>query len=326
MPDVLEIVALKKYYPVRAGLFGGRWVHAVDGLSFSIKESETLGLVGESGSGKSTVAKCILGLEKPTEGRIILDGRDIVPLRFDGIRPLRKNMQMVFQDPADSLNPRLKIGVMVAEPLWLFGMHSPSDARLRAVELLSAVGLEATHAARYPHQLSGGQQQRVGIARAVAPQPRLVVLDEPTSALDVSVQAKLLNLLSHLQQELGLSFLFISHDLSVVSSLSSRVAVMYLGKIVEIGPTQQIFSEPLHPYTQALIAAIPISHPRQRRPRASLKGEIPSATDVPKGCRLVGRCPFEMPICSIREPTLAEVGSGRHVACYLYAEKPNADV
>lgn len=282
MANILEVVDLKKYYPMRKGFFAKGLLRAVDGVSFTIQEGETLGLVGQSGSGKSTLAKCILRLEEPTVGRILLNGHDITALRYNELRFLRKDMQMVFQDPLGSLNPRSKVGEMIAEPQWLFGLFSRKVASAKTAGLLGVVGLSPEHAGRYPHQLSGGQQQRVGIARAIAPNPRLIVLDEPTSSLDVSVQANILNLLGDLQRQLGLAFLFISHDLAVVSSLSSRVAVMHMGKIVEIGPAQQIFSSPQHSHTRALLAAMPVSHPRQRRNRVGLESERASQISVTK--------------------------------------------
>jgi oligopeptide/dipeptide ABC transporter ATP-binding protein len=317
-PLALEIHDLVMRYPVRTGWFRTAWVPAVDGVSLTVAAGETVALVGESGSGKSTLARCVLRLERPSSGRVLVNGRDITGLGYAALRPLRRDMQMVFQDPAGSLNPRLRVGTMVAEPLWLFGLEPVRRARQRAVELLTRVGLDTEQASRYPSQLSGGQQQRVAVARAIVAGPRLVVLDEPTSALDVSVQANLVNLLRELQETLGLAYLFISHDLSVVSSLATRVAVMYRGRIVETGPTRQVFATPRHPYTQALIAAIPAFSPRARRPAASLRGEMPSRTARGGGCRLVGRCPFEMPACVAQEPALTEVGPAHHVACYLY--------
>ena len=318
MTPVLEVRDLVKRYPVRTGWLGKAWLPAVDGVSFAIEAGETLGLVGESGSGKSTIARCVLRLEAPSAGWILLNGRDITEMGYAELRPLRRDMQMVFQDPAGSLNPRMTIGTMVAEPIWLFGLDSVSGARSTARALLAKVGLELELARRYPAQLSGGQQQRASVARAIIARPGLVLLDEPTSALDVSVQATLLNLLRELQAELGLAFLFISHDLSVVGALSNRVAVMYMGRIVEIGPTARVFAEPRHPYTQALIASVPAAHPRQRRAAPALRGEIPSPTTRAAGCRLVGRCPAEMAVCREREPELLEVAPGHRVACYLY--------
>jgi oligopeptide transport system ATP-binding protein len=317
MDKVIEVKNLKKYYPVRAGFRTTRWLHAVDDVSFHIGPGETVGLVGESGSGKTTVAKCILRLEEPTGGQVWLDGKDVTAARGERLRRLRRYMQMVFQDPLDSLNPRLKVGAMVAEPLWIHGLWSRREARERAAELLEVVGLGPQHSTRYPHQLSGGERQRVGIARAIASNPKLVVLDEPTSSLDVSVQAKLLNVLQDLQDKLGLSYLFITHDLSVVSSLSVRVAVMYLGQILELGPTQAVFSQPFHPYTKALISAVPISHPLESKERVTLPERTSSAVDPPESCRLLERCPFAMHMCAETTPHLREVSTDHFVACHI---------
>ncbi len=320
MAKVLEVQELKKYYPINTGLFNKKWLRAVDGVSFSIASNETFGLVGESGSGKSTLAKCIIRLEDVTSGKILFQNQNITSLSYNDMLPLRRHIQMVFQDPSSSINPRMKVGKTVAEPLWLSGICKSKPAQIKAKELLVRVGLECEHYNRYGHQLSGGQQQRVGIARGIASGPSLIVLDEPTSSLDVSVQAKLINLLKDFQQELKIAFLFISHDLSVVSALSTRVAVMYLGKIVEVGPTEAVFSKPMHPYTQALISAVPVSHPKQKKDRIVLKGEIPSAIDLHEGCRLLGRCPRSMPECTEDEPNLSEVSSGHDVACFHYKQ------
>jgi oligopeptide transport system ATP-binding protein len=324
---VLEVRDLVMRYPVRTGWLRRAWLPAVDGVSLTVEAGETLGLVGESGSGKSTLARCVLRLERPSGGRVLVNGRDVTELGYAALRPLRRDMQMVFQDPGGSLNPRLRVGTMVAEPLWLFGLEPVRRARARAVELLGRVGLDPEQAGRYPSQLSGGQQQRASVARAIVAGPRLVVLDEPTSALDVSVQANLINLLRELQATLGLAYLFISHDLAVVSALATRVAVMYRGRIVETGPTRTVFTAPRHPYTQALIAALPAPHPGARRAPVALRGEIPSRTARIEGCRLVGRCPFEMPVCRTQEPPLAEVGPGHRAACYLYpSSSPSREV
>jgi oligopeptide/dipeptide ABC transporter ATP-binding protein len=314
---VLEVINLKKYYPVRTGFRGTKWLQAVDDVSLRVGAGETVGLVGESGSGKTTVAKCVLRLEEPTGGQVLLEGKEVTGLRGETLRRLRRDMQMVFQDPIDSLNPRLTVADMVAEPLWIHGLYSRKQARGRTVELLEAVGLGEAFAKRYPHQLSGGERQRVGIARAIATRPKLVILDEPTSSLDVSVQAKLLNLLTDLQEELDLSYLFITHDLSVVSGLATRVAVMYLGQIVELGPTQEVFSRPIHPYTRALVSAVPISHPREVKDRIVLPGEGSSGIDPPRGCRLAMRCPLATEICGERSPLLREVSAGHFAACHM---------
>ena len=321
---VLAVDGLRKHFAVRTGLAARRWLRAVDGVTFAIREGETLGLVGESGSGKSTVARCVLGLERPTGGRVRVQGRDITSLRFNVIRPLRRYMQMVFQNPSESLNPRLTVGAMLREPFRLFHAAPARELSGRVAALLRDVGLSPAYADRYPHQLSGGQQQRVAVARAIALGPKLVVLDEPTSDLDVSVQAKLLTLLKALQRELRLAYLFISHDLSVVGTLADRVAVMYLGQIVEIGPAREVLGDPRHPYTRALVSSIPVAHPKDRGERqAQLAGEIPRAGEVPGGCRLAGRCPHEMPVCAARTPALTTVSSGHRVACYLYDNDPD---
>lgn len=317
MSTVLEVRNLKKYYPVRSGFRRRKWLHAVDDVSFDIRAGETVCLVGESGSGKTTVAKCILRLEEATSGQVWLDGKAVSGVGGGRLRRLRRHMQMVFQDPIDSLNPRLTVGDMVAEPLWIHGLYSRQQAREPTVELLELVALGPQYAKRYPHQLSGGERQRVGIARAIATRPKLVILDEPTSSVDVSVQAKLLNILRDLQDKLGISYLFITHDLSVGSRLSARVAVMYLGQIVELGPTEEVFRRPIHPYTKALISAVPISHPLERKERMAFRGEASSAIDPPEGCRLLPRCPFAMDICADRTPVMREVSTDHFVACHM---------
>jgi oligopeptide/dipeptide ABC transporter ATP-binding protein len=315
---VLEVQGLTKRYPVQTGLFTRRQLVATEDVSLTIAPGETVALVGESGSGKSTVGKCTLRLEEPTAGRVILDGMDITALSEAGLRPLRARMQMVYQDPLDSLNPRRRVGELVAEPLWLHGIVPKSQARERVVELFELVGLSAEHVDRYAHQLSGGQQQRVGIARALATSPALVVLDEPTSALDVSVEAQILNLLRDLQGRLNLAYLFISHDLAVVSLLANRVAVMYLGQIVETGPTRPVLVNGFHPYTRALVSATPVDHPHQVKQRIPLSGESTSPIDPPATCRLVPRCPFAQPICSQVPAELVEVVPGRTTRCVRF--------
>ena len=315
---VLEVQGLTKRYPVQTGLFTRRQLVATEDVSLTIAPGETVALVGESGSGKSTVGKCTLRLEEPTAGRVILDGMDITALSEAGLRPLRARMQMVYQDPLDSLNPRRRVGELVAEPLWLHGIVPKSQARERVVELFELVGLRAGHVDRYAHQLSGGQQQRVGIARALATSPTLVVLDEPTSALDVSVEAQILNLLRDLQERLNLAYLFISHDLAVVSLLAARVAVMYLGQIVETGPTRPVLVNGFHPYTRALVSATPVDHPHQVKQRIPLTGESTSPIDPPASCRLAPRCPFAQPICSQIPAELIEVLPGRTTRCVRF--------
>lgn len=315
MTSLLRIERLKKYYPIRTGMFSHKMLHAIDGVSFEIERGETVGLVGESGSGKSTVAKCTTLLEKPTAGSIAFEGRDLTTHSFDELTRARASIQMVFQDPYDSLNPRRTVGQTVLEPIKIHKVAAGQAAKDRVAELFERVGLRPEHMARYPHQLSGGQQQRVGIARALATDPELIVLDEPTSALDVSVQAKLLRLLKGLQREKQLTYLFISHDLSVIGYLSDKVAVMYLGQIIEFGPTRQVFSRPRHPYTMALMSAVPAANPLERRERIILSGEIPSPIEPPNHCRLVSRCPYAAEECRSMEMQLWEVEPGHSVAC-----------
>lgn len=312
--NVLELIDLVKHYPA-AGR--GNIVHAVDGVSLTIGRGEVLGLVGESGSGKSTIGKCVLRLTDPTSGTISLDGRDITRLSRRVLLPLRRDMHMVFQDPFSSLNPRFTIGRIVSEPLLSHRVAKSREADERAAAMLERVGLRAEMRGRYPHELSGGQRQRVGLARALVLEPKLVVADEPVSALDVSVQASVLNLISDLQQDMGFSCLFITHDLSVVEFLADRIAVMYLGEIVETGPREQIFSDPRHPYTQALLSAAPVPDPaeQRRKRRVVLGGEIPSPIDPPPGCRFHTRCPVAVDICRSRSPEL--LGTGHEVACHL---------
>jgi oligopeptide/dipeptide ABC transporter ATP-binding protein len=290
-------------------------LHAIDGVNLELAPGETLGLVGESGSGKSTVGKCVTMLERPTEGAIDFNGQRLEKLSFDDLRTIRQKIQMVFQDPYDSLNPRRTAGETVLEPLTIHGIAKGQAALERTAEIFERVGLKTEHMSRFPHQLSGGQQQRVGIARALATNPSLIVLDEPTSALDVSVQAKLIRLLRGLQREIGLTYLFISHDLSVVGYLSNRVAVMYLGQIIELGPTKRVFSRPHHPYTMALMSAIPPANPLEKRERIILQGEIPSPIEPPNYCRLVTRCPFATDECRSMKMELWEVAPGHTVAC-----------
>jgi oligopeptide/dipeptide ABC transporter ATP-binding protein len=316
---LVDAVGLHKHYPVSGGLFRRQLLAAVDGVSVTIQRGETLGVVGESGSGKSTLGRCLLRLEEPSAGRVVFEGTDVTALPRAPLRHLRRRMQMVFQDPSDSLNPRMTAGEAVIEPMVLHGLAAGSAARRRAVELFGLVGLSDTHLDRYPHQLSGGQQQRVAIARALAPEPDFIVLDEPTSALDVSIQAQLLNLLRDLQARLGLSYLFISHDLSVVRYMATHVAVMYLGRVVEQGPTEAVFADPRHPYTRALLSAVPVDAPGEQPQRIVLRGEPPSPLNVPKGCVFAPRCPWARQRCYSEPQALEPLGEHRHAACWRSA-------
>jgi oligopeptide/dipeptide ABC transporter ATP-binding protein len=289
-------------------------------VSFTIAASETLGLVGESGCGKSTAGRSILRLLEPTSGEVHLDGRRIDNLPPAGLRAMRREMQVIFQDPYSSLSPRLKVGSIIAEPLRNFGLASGDEIRHRVRDLVAKVGLRPDAVDRYPHQFSGGQRQRIGIARALALNPKLIICDEPVSALDVSVQAQVVNLLKDLQAELGLSYLFIAHDMAVVEHVSHRIAVMYLGKIVEIGERRQLLAEPLHPYTQALLSAVPVPNPKLKRQRIVLRGDVPSPANPPTGCRFHTRCPYAFDRCRVEEPRLVGAGPDRTVACHLTGE------
>ena len=319
---LLEVRDLVKHFPIGGGMFTkpAGVVRAIDGVSFSIRKGETLGLVGESGCGKTTTGRCILQLERPTSGSIVFEGIDMVTLDAAELRAVRRHVQVIFQDPYSSLNPRMTIGQILAEPLKVHGLVPDKGEReLRVRELLVQVGLLPQHAKRYPHQLSGGQRQRVGIARALAMEPALIVCDEPVSALDVSIQAQIINLLEELQSRLGLTYLFIAHDLSVVRHISDRVAVMYLGKIVELADRKAIYEEPLHPYTRALLSAVPIPDPKieAKRERTVLRGEVPSALNPPSGCVFHPRCPIAVDRCSAEIPPLREIRPGHWAACHL---------
>jgi peptide/nickel transport system ATP-binding protein/oligopeptide transport system ATP-binding protein len=318
---ILEVRDLVKHYSVGGGFFGrGRkQLRAVDGVSFSIGQGETLGLVGESGCGKSTVGKAVLRLVEPTSGQVTLEGEEITGLGSAALLDRRKRMQVIFQDPYSSLNPRMTAGEIVQEPLINFGIGSRAEQRDRVALLFARVGLRPDQRANYPHEFSGGQRQRLGIARALALGPSVIIGDEPVSALDVSVQAQVINLMMDLQQEFGLSYLFVAHDLGVVEHISHRVAVMYLGKIVEIAARAALFETPRHPYTEALLAAVPVSHPRARRARTVLTGDVPSPINPPPGCRFHTRCPIAVARCRQEEPPLVVDASGHGVACHLRA-------
>jgi peptide/nickel transport system ATP-binding protein len=315
---LLEVTGLRKVYELRQGLRSRAALVAADDVTLEVERGETLALVGESGSGKTTVGRCLLRLEEPTAGAVEIDGHPVTGLPSRALRARRGEMQMVFQDPLDSLNPRHTVGELVAEPLLVHGTVERRAVRAEVERLFETVGLGPQHVDRYPHQLSGGQQQRAGVARALAPRPKLIVLDEPTSALDVSVQAQIINLLRDLQRERELAFLFISHDLAVVSLLAHRVAVMYLGQVVELGTREVVLTRPAHPYTRALISAIPVEHPSQRRERIALRGEPMSPIDPPAHCHLVGRCPFAKPVCSEVPADLVEVVPGHATRCVRF--------
>lgn len=317
---LLKVDNLKKHFPIKKGLLSREigQVKAVDGVSFEVFEGETLGIVGESGCGKSTTGRMLMRLIEPTEGSVIFNGQDVTALSAKQLREARRDMQMVFQDPYASLNPRHTVAQILEEPLIVHNIGTKQERKQKVMQLLKTVGLSEYHANRYPHQFSGGQRQRIGIARALMTNPKLIIADEPVSALDVSIQAQVLNLMQQLQQDLKLTYIFIAHDLGVVRHISDRVGVMYLGKVVELATSESLYEEPRHPYTQALLAAVPVPDPDFVKETTMLQGDIPSPSNPPSGCTFHTRCPFAKEVCKQQVPALQQVSEGHAVACHLY--------
>ncbi len=319
---VLEVKKLSKYFPIRGGLLRRVVGHvkAVDQVSFSIKQGETFGLVGESGCGKSTTGRTILRLLEPTGGQVLFEGRDIAQLSRRAMRKVRRDLQMVFQDPFASLNPTMTAGELIEEPLRVHGLYTKAERREKVREMMETVGLDSAYLQRYPHEFSGGQRQRIGIARALSLRPKLIIADEPVSALDVSIQSQILNLMEELQEQFGLTYIFIAHDLSVVKHISDRVGVMYLGRMVEVAPKKELYGHPAHPYTEALLSAVPVPNPRHKRERIVLSGNVPSPANPPAGCAFHPRCPKAFDRCRQERPELIHLGREHYVACHLYGE------
>jgi len=327
IPDtnLLDIQELKKYFPIRRGIFRKTvgWVQAVDGVSIFVRRGEALGLVGESGCGKSTLGKCIVKLLEPTSGKMFFKGENIATMESAQTKLFRRKVQAIFQDPYSSLNPRMSVGEIVGEPLKVHRLYTAVDRKSKVKDLLEKVGISPDFATRFPHEFSGGQRQRIGIARALVLNPEFIICDEPVSALDVSVQAQVINLLDDLKEEFDLSYLFIAHDLSVVEHVCDRIAVMYLGKIVEIAKDTELYTHPLHPYTQALLSAIPMPDPKRKKERMLLRGEVPSPINPPAGCRFHPRCPLKEEKCAHEEPVLRQLQEDHYAACHLIPEYPD---
>ena len=325
---LLEVQGLKKYFPIRGGILRRVVGHvkAVDDVSFSVKKGETFGLVGESGCGKSTTGRTILRLLEPTEGKVLFDGVDVASLSTRQMQKTRRDLQMVFQDPFASLNPQMTVGELIEEPMKVHNLYSPEERKKKVIELMETVGLDPVYQQRYPHEFSGGQRQRIGIARALSLKPKLIIADEPVSALDVSIHSQVLNLLQDLQKEFGLTYIFIAHDLSVVKHISDRVGVMYLGRMVEIAPKNELYNNPAHPYTEALLSAVPIPNPRLKRERIVLQGDVPSPANPPSGCAFHPRCPKAFDRCKVERPQLQDMGNGHYVACHLFANEESKAV